>query len=83
MCRRYAGITGIALLAVLGFPGVSHASIWDWIWTMSGPQMIGDRVPLRVRLGTQESLTRRRTNAAFSTIESSVKLNPGSFGEPG
>jgi hypothetical protein len=41
MCHRYAGITGIALLAVLGFPGVSHASVWDWIWTMSGPQMIG------------------------------------------
>ena len=41
MRRKYAGITGIALLAVLGFPGVSHASIWDWIWSMSGPQMIG------------------------------------------
>jgi hypothetical protein len=41
MRRKYAGITGIALLAVLGFPCVSHASIWDYIWSMSGPQMIG------------------------------------------
>ena len=33
MRRKYAGITGIALLAVVLFPGVSHASIWDWIWS--------------------------------------------------
>ena len=41
MFGRYLGITGLALLAVLIFPSAGHASIWDWWWGMSGPQMIG------------------------------------------
>jgi hypothetical protein len=41
MLGRYLGTTGLALLAVLVFPSAGHASIWDWWWGMSGPQMIG------------------------------------------
>jgi hypothetical protein len=41
MLRRHLGTTGLALLAVLVFPSVGHASIWDWWWGLSGPQMIG------------------------------------------
>jgi hypothetical protein len=41
MRRHQFRIAGIALLAVLGVPGASHASVWDWIWSMSGPQMVG------------------------------------------
>jgi len=29
------------LVALLAFPSAGHASIIDWIWTMSGPQMVG------------------------------------------
>jgi len=41
MTRRHLGRLGIALLALLGFPSTGHASIWDFIWTLSGPQMMG------------------------------------------
>ena len=41
MSRRYLGTMGLALLAVLIFPNAGHASIWDWWWGMSGPQMVG------------------------------------------
>ena len=41
MSRRQLGILGVALLAVLAFPSAGHASIWDIIWGMSGPQMMG------------------------------------------
>ncbi len=41
MSRRYLGTGGIAVLALLAIPSTGHASIIDWIWTMSGPQMVG------------------------------------------
>jgi hypothetical protein len=41
MSHRYPGILAIALLALLAFPKGAHANIWDLIWTMSGPQMMG------------------------------------------
>jgi hypothetical protein len=41
MRRSYVRIAGLALLALMGVPSASHASIWDWIWGMSGPQMVG------------------------------------------
>jgi hypothetical protein len=41
MPRRHVRIAGVTLLALLGVPGASHASVWDWIWSMSGPQMVG------------------------------------------
>ncbi len=41
MSRRHLGTLSFALLALLAVPSVGHASIWDWIWGMSGPQMVG------------------------------------------
>ena len=41
MSVRNLGTLGIALLALMSFPSAGHASIIDWIWTMSGPQMVG------------------------------------------
>jgi hypothetical protein len=41
MSRRHFAIVGITLVALLAFPSAGHASIWDWIWSMSGPQMVG------------------------------------------
>jgi hypothetical protein len=41
MSRRQLGTLSLALLAVLAFPSAGHASIWDIIWGMSGPQMMG------------------------------------------
>jgi hypothetical protein len=41
MSRRFLGTLGLALLALLAFPSAGHASIWDFIWSMSGPQMQG------------------------------------------
>ena len=42
MCRKVPrDHRASALLALLAFPSAGHASIWDWIWTMSGPQMVG------------------------------------------
>jgi hypothetical protein len=41
MSHRYPGILAIALLALLMFPKGAQANIFDIIWTMSGPQMIG------------------------------------------
>jgi hypothetical protein len=41
MSRRQLGLLSLALLAVLAFPSTGHASIWDIIWGMSGPQMMG------------------------------------------
>jgi hypothetical protein len=41
MLHRYPGILAIALLALLAFPKGAQANIFDIIWTMSGPQMIG------------------------------------------
>lgn len=41
MSRKTFGTLGITLLALLALPGHGQASILDWIWTMSGPQMWG------------------------------------------
>jgi hypothetical protein len=41
MVRKLLGITSFCLLAVLASPKTSEASIWDIIWGMSGPQMMG------------------------------------------
>jgi hypothetical protein len=41
MSRRSLGTIVVVLLASLAFPNTAHSSIIDWIWTMSGPQMIG------------------------------------------
>lgn len=41
MLRKLLGITSVCLLALLAFPKASEASIWDIIWGMSGPQMMG------------------------------------------
>jgi hypothetical protein len=40
MVRRIM-VTGALLLAVLGVPRPSHAGLLDFIWEMSGPQMLG------------------------------------------
>ena len=39
MSRRFLGVVGGALIALLAFPSAGHANIIDWIWSMSGPQM--------------------------------------------
>ena len=41
MLRKYLGTTLFVLFAILAVPNTSHASIIDWIWSMSGPQMVG------------------------------------------
>jgi hypothetical protein len=41
MSRRYPRILAVALFALFAVPSTVHASIWDFIWTMSGPQMMG------------------------------------------
>lgn len=41
MRHRWLGTTGIVLVTLLAFPSVGHASIWDFIWKLSGPQMWG------------------------------------------
>ena len=41
MSRRYPRILAVALFALFVVPSTVHASIWDFIWTMSGPQMMG------------------------------------------
>jgi hypothetical protein len=44
MSRTARGAIGLALLAVLVFPRAASADWWDFIWEMSGPQMIGTAV---------------------------------------
>jgi len=39
MNARSGRIAGILLAGVLLTPGLAHASLWDLIWKMSGPQM--------------------------------------------
>ena len=41
MLRRQLGTLALTLLGLLAFPSAGHASIWDIIWGMSGPQMMG------------------------------------------
>ena len=41
MLRRLIGTVGLTLVALLAFPSAGHAQWWDWIWGLSGPQMIG------------------------------------------
>jgi hypothetical protein len=41
MLRKYLGPLVLAWFALLTLPSVGHANILDWIWTMSGPQMVG------------------------------------------
>jgi hypothetical protein len=41
MSHRYPRILAITSLALLLLPRGAHANIWDLIWTMSGPQMMG------------------------------------------
>jgi len=41
MLRRHLGTLALTLLGLLAFPSAGHASIWDIIWGMSGPQMMG------------------------------------------
>jgi len=39
--RKYLGPLVFVCFALLALPSAAHASIIDWIWTMSGPQMVG------------------------------------------
>jgi len=41
MLRRYLGSLVLAWFGLLALPSAGRASIIDWIWTMSGPQMVG------------------------------------------
>jgi hypothetical protein len=41
MLRKLLGTISLCLLALFAFPKTSEASIWDIIWGMSGPQMMG------------------------------------------
>jgi len=41
MLRKLLGTISLCLLALFAFPKASEASIWDIIWGMSGPQMMG------------------------------------------
>jgi hypothetical protein len=41
MNRRSGRIAAVVLAGVLASPGLAHASLWDLIWKMSGPQMSG------------------------------------------
>lgn len=48
-------IAGIVFGLVLASPGVAHASLWDFIWKMSGPQMTSFPVHCEFVLGDTES----------------------------
>src|SRR5688572_9168503 len=39
MVDRSGRIAGLVLVGVLISPGLAQASLWDFIWKMSGPQM--------------------------------------------
>lgn len=41
MLRKYLGLLVLAWFALLALPSAAHANILDWIWTMSGPQLVG------------------------------------------
>ena len=41
MLRKLLGTISLCLLVLFAFPKASEASIWDIIWGMSGPQMMG------------------------------------------
>jgi len=41
MSRKQLGTICVTLLVLFAFPGTGHASIIDWIWSMSGPQLFG------------------------------------------
>lgn len=40
MSHRCLGTAVLALVGLLAFPSRGHANIIDWIWSMSGPQMV-------------------------------------------
>ena len=63
MNGRSGRIAGIVLVGVLVCPGIAHASLWDLIWKMSGPQMSG--IPLHCEwvLGNIESQRTRDLRA--------------------
>ena len=48
-------IAAIVLVGVLVTPGLAHASLWDLIWKMSGPQMSGFPLHCEWAFGNIES----------------------------
>jgi hypothetical protein len=41
MRHRRLATAGFALFVLAAFPNAAHASFWDWIWSLSGPEMMG------------------------------------------
>ena len=63
MNGRSGRIAVIVLVGVLISPGLAHASLWDFIWKMSGPQMSGFPLHCEFILGDKESQRTRDLRA--------------------
>ena len=57
MHRTLFQVTALFLFALLACPSTSRASIWDLIWSLSGPQMHGIPVHCEFALGDTASKT--------------------------
>ena len=52
---------GIVLVASLAYPASARANIWDLIWKMSGPQMMGFPVHCEFALGDKDTVPNQPT----------------------
>jgi hypothetical protein len=85
MVRRIV-VTGALLLAVLGVPRPTQAGLLDFIWEMSGPQMIGvgygcyytlgfEREECRIHGVTAMPTTATRRHGPFIVLDTSYFLS--------
>jgi hypothetical protein len=75
--RRRISLAGIVLAAVLASPQLASASIIDFIWEMSGPQMIGVPIYCDIDLRTDEKECRiggiRLPSPKLTTVEKAAR----------
>jgi hypothetical protein len=56
MRRTSVRTLGILIVASLAYPASAHANIWDIIWKMSGPQMMGFPLHCEWALGDKDTV---------------------------
>jgi hypothetical protein len=85
MSQRRLGVAGVALMTLLCLPRESAAGAGDFIWGMSGPQMLGVLAHCRVPIGapiTQCHILNRRLDKAdaFADRNHWLSLEGGLYG---
>jgi hypothetical protein len=75
MTRRMA-VLGMLLFAVLGVPRTSDAGLFEFIWEMSGPRMVGATVSCLFTVDGKLDLAECRAGNGLATIQAKRRYVP-------